>query len=322
MNRFILFAATLLILLATACGKSDTYSIEGEILGLGTQNLRLIYIDDEAVHTAQATALDGKFRFEGNLSTTSVMHLYSSVGAPLATFIVTPGDEIKCRISLDNTADDAIEGSDMTRRLVDFIHTGLTNASIDSYVATHTDDPVSSVLVTSYYDAAASTPAHIDSIISMIAPEARLPQAVIPYSTLLRPGAGRLPAKASLYTADADTFVNISLRGKTPRLLIINTTAERSATVDTLKKYADRLKAKNITVIDYTIAPDTVSWKAALRTDTLPGKFIHTYSPGALADPLMMQLGVTRHPLYIAADTSGLILLSTPDLATALRAIK
>lgn len=321
MNRFIIFAATLIAILTTACGNSDTYIIEGEIVGLGTQNIHIAYLNDDAVHSAQATALDGKFRFEGKIDDTVIMDLYSSAGAPLATFIVTPGEHIKCRLNLDNPADDTVEGSDMTARLFGILAAGITNASIDNYVAANTTDPVSSVLVTSYYDASTTDPAHIDSVISLIHPESRLPRVVTPYSTLIRPFVRRLPATATLYTAEADTFVSTPLRGKTRRLLIINTPAERKATVAALKKQADKFNADNLTIIEYTLAKDTTDWKASLRADTISGRAIHAYSPGGLASPLMMQLGVTAHPLYIVADTAGLILARTPDLSAALSAL-
>ena len=321
MNRFIFFAATLLMLIATSCGKSDTYIIEGEIVDLGTQNLHLVYIDDDAVHTAQATALDGKFKFEGKLTNTVLMDLYSSAGAPLFTFIVTPGDHITCRLNLDNPADDTIKGSDMTARLIEQTAKPLTNDAIDTYVAANTDDPVSSVLVTRFYDAPASDPSHIDSIISMIHPDARIQAAVIPYATLLRPLTRRLPAKATLYTADADTFVTTPLRGKSRRLIIVNTSDERSATARTHHAHARQLNDDNLTIIEYTLASDTAQWKSALRNDTLPGHRTQAYAPGGLADPLMMQLGVSRHPYYILADTAGLILARDNDLTNILRAL-
>ena len=60
--------AGLALLMAFGCGSSDSFSVEGNVAGVGTQNLRVVYraVPSGDLVTLKATAIDNVFSFIGS----------------------------------------------------------------------------------------------------------------------------------------------------------------------------------------------------------------------------------------------------------------
>lgn len=322
MTRLQSIAMTLLMglsLLATVrCTSDDTYSIEASAAGLGNRNLRLVYMGDDAVHTAVATSIDGKFTFSGKLEEPVQMDVYTGDGVLLARLIVSPGEHIRLKLDIKDYGASEVEGSDATGRLIDFLHDSpdgarSLNAYISRYVGQHRDDPVSAVLVTGYYDLDAGTAAEADSLLGLVDARARRVAPVDSYATLLamRPDGLRqhLPATLRLRTSGADSAVNISTRAKGRTLLAIQDIGTRPE-LSRAARDAGTLPP-GTRLIEVSLAQDSLQWAITLRNDTLPGSWTSAYTPAGVMDLALKPLGIHAVPYYIVADSTGLILMRT-----------
>lgn len=315
--------------LLMSCSHDDTYSIDAEARGLGTQNLRLVYIADDAVHTAQTTALDDRFRFEGRLERPVAMDIYNNSGALLARMLVSPGEHVSMKLDINDYGASVIEGSEATGRLIAFLADNRKSADINgaiaAYVGDHRDDPVSALLMTSYYDIDASTPATADSLLQLVDARARSVVGVESYATLLSQAMAdrtrRLPARLRLRTADADSMVGIPTRGHRRMLLAIQDIDSRPELKRQAEAVADRLDARDISMVEVTLASDSLQWRLTLTADTVPGRWTHAYTPAGVMDLSLKPLAVTKLPCYIVADSTGRYIVRTDDPAKAMRAL-
>lgn len=311
--------------MAAACSRDDKYSVEVTGKGLGTQNVTLVYIADDAVHTSRTTALNDAFAFSGKLDAPALMTLYANSGAPLARLIVMPGDKIRLTLDTGDFAASTVEGSEATARLLEVLRGGVSNSAIARYVGEHPDDPVSAILVTEYYDIAAGSATAADSLLSLVGADARSVAAPASYAALLRQAtpvnAKRLPATIKLRTLGADSARVINLRHRRRTLLAIQDIDTRPDLHRALDAAGLRVTANDIRLVEYTIAADSAQWAVTLANDTLPGTWTHAYSPAGIMDLNIKPLGIPTVPYYILADSTGRILLSTSSPVAALRAL-
>ena len=92
--------AGLALLMAFGCGSSDSFSVEGNVAGVGTQNLRVVYraVPSGDLVTLKATAIDNVFSFFGSAAEPTVVEIYASQKSPVAVFMAKNGDEIRLEI--------------------------------------------------------------------------------------------------------------------------------------------------------------------------------------------------------------------------------
>ena len=58
-----------LAVLAVACGDDTEFRIAGEVQGLGTRAINMLYVADGSVRSVSTAAIDGKFDLRGNSRT-------------------------------------------------------------------------------------------------------------------------------------------------------------------------------------------------------------------------------------------------------------
>ena len=171
----------LLAVVATACGDSGRFSVQGTVEGGKSMNLRYVFYNGNAFAQGITAVRDGRFSFEGATMQPAMMELYDNDYRLLGRLYVANGDEIECTIDpsdpymLRAAGNDAIERwTRWQRDNASALNAGRADALVEKYVGEHPADVVSTLLLTSLYDT--STPDGVrraDSLLSLIEADAR-----------------------------------------------------------------------------------------------------------------------------------------------------
>lgn len=322
-------AIVALAVLAAGCS-SGTFRVDGEVRGLGTQTLKAIYWADDALRVIPATAIDGKFSFEGKASEPALMEIVTSNRRVLARVIVESGDAIT--LSLDNANPYAItaKGNDLTERWAEWIRNNAgqlgsadprkANEAIANYVEGHPDDMLSTLLLVTSYDAK-TDPDGAAKLINMIEDKARPSAVAQGWAELVAYAAEDSLAKAKIAPLKVynggDSILTMEWGKKPKTLLAFSTdnTGRRDSVVEALRK----LHKDGRRVIDVSVEPDSAEWRFCIESDS--AKWTQVWAPGGLGAPTIQELRIPRLPWFIVVDSIGQPLYRGPSLTEAKKRI-
>lgn len=298
-----------------ACGDDTQFRVTGEVQGLGTRTINMLYVADGTVHQEGQPAIDGKFDLHGVSGEYTVAELFTAQHVLIARLIVKNGQTIDCKLDLDNPYVIEMKGnkpveqwSRWIRENAGVIEVGnprQVNTLVADYVVGHRDDILSSALMlTTYY--APDNESQADSLFALISPKARPDKLVDDYRLLLSyNNSAHLNAKIrpfSIYSYGDST--EHYAPGKSSYTLFYFACQEhrRDTIVKAIEGIYDDYPRRRLKVLDVSFAPDTLAWKRE-RPDSL--KWTRVWTPAGVASASFDHLNIPRLPYYIASDSTG-----------------
>lgn len=323
-----MIAIVALAVVAGACS-SGTFRVDGEVKGLGTQTLKAIYWADDALRVIPATAIDGKFSFEGKASEPALLEIVTSNRRVLARVIVENGDAIT--LSLDNANPYAItaSGNDLTERLAEWIRNNAgalgsgdprkANEAIAKYVQSHPDDMLSTLLLVTSYNAQVD-PDGAERLIALVGDKAR-PSALaqgwaelVAYAAEDSLAGSKIPVLKVYNGGDSLLTVEWGRKSKTLLAFTTDATGRADSIVEALRK----MHKEGRRVVDVSVEPDSAEWRFCVEADS--AKWTQVWAPGGLSSPTIQGLRIPRLPWFIVVDSLGTPLYRGPSLTQAKKA--
>lgn len=315
----------LLAVVATACGDSGRFSVQGTVEGGKSMNLRYVFYNGNAFAQGITAVRDGRFSFEGATMQPAMMELYDNDYRLLGRLYVANGDEIECTIDpsdpymLRAAGNDAIERwTRWQRDNASALNAGRADALVEKYVGEHPADVVSTLLLTSLYDT--STPDGVrraDSLLSLIEADARPMNITQSFIAQL---------DANLHAADTRVRdFKARVLGKGPDTLRVADAAlsvyafstehslRKDSVVPLLRELHKRNGRRSVRVLDISLDADTTAWRRITRPDS--ADWTQAWLPGGIAARGIDSLAVPSLPYFIVADSTGRQLLRTPSAA-------
>ena len=328
---FFLFAAILV-----SCTKNE-FKLQFELSSGVTGNYNVTYYatDDDGGRTIQAVASvrNGKCELECVTKTPTLLYVTTNKSHFPLVIYAERGKDIKISGDSINPLSWAVGDHKINKELSDWRINNLkvltsydtleVNNAVKKYVEKNRDNPVSLILLQSYYTRFKDEK-EFASLSSLLTGDAKDKEWIrMTGRTDFHSTYQREPAtlKSVILRSNHESGDTVMIDGKNPMFLAFwqtGTTTNKSIT-DSLrtivKDYPDSLRI----VADVCLDIDSVSWKSAIRRDSLIDKIKRLWVPSGLADPVVMDLKVTSIPYFIVFDKSGKQLYRGSELPEAMK---
>lgn len=330
--RYIFFFCLLALL---SCGKNEftlDFQLEKEI----TENYNVTYYatDVKGGVTIQAVASvrDGKCELKG-ITKRPTLVMISNRRALLPLVVVADrGDKIQIKGTdkqpfswnvTGNTLNDEItlwrlENQGLiTTQGIDSI-----NASIEKFVGENPENPVSAILMLSYFRRKDDEKTYND-LMASLRKEARDSQLL---SMLARSDQMfhyySYPAKLHSLVMRSDKEGADTLRAdsKNPVIMMFWQSAEgeKKEILDSLKNLGKEFPDSVRIIADVCLNSDSLAWRTAIRKDSIEN-IKRFWAPLGLADPAIMKMKVNATPYFIVFDKSGEQVYRGKEISEALK---
>lgn len=310
-------AVFLALVLLTSCSDDSQFRIEGHIEGKPTMNLRVCYYADGVYRRVVTAAREGEFEVYASSPNLTVVYVYDYENKLLATLTARNGEDLRVDIDRDNFYATRTGGSPENERVTAFlgaeadsIAAGAINGAIARYVAVNPEDVVSTVLMTTYFDAS-SDPVMADSLLESISPAVR-PESLTGSMAYLNQRLVSAPDTIAPfgYYSGADTMpvFRPSDRGLSLIAVDANNDFRRDSIVPALKALS-RERRRTLGILEISTDPDTIVWRRAIASDS--SRWSQGWAAAGLAESGVDRLGVPAIPYFIVCDSTGARLLQT-----------
>lgn len=319
MKRIIPFLFLLLVL--AACSADDQFRVNGSIEGKPTMNLRAGYYADGKYKTVITAVREGEFEFFGDAGQPSILEITDYDYRPIARLYVRNGQTYEIGLEQGKPYSVKASGNAENERWSAFLRENAEalaarkgNSLIESYIAGHPADVVSTLLLLTEYDAS-GRPFMADSLLASIDPDAR--------PAFLTDGYGFMAQRVSHAVASADVLplryidTRDSLMNFNPAsqpysliALSLRESARRDSVVKTLRSLSRKYTPRRLGILDFSLDADTMVWKRGIRADSASWK--QGWVPGGVAGMTIDALGAPALPYLIVCDSTGRQLLRTP----------
>jgi hypothetical protein len=315
------FAAVLM----AACSSDEQFRVSGTVEGNPTMNMRAGYYADGVYKTVITAVREGKFEFTGIAPQPTVLELMDYDYHPLVRLYVKNGDTYDVRMNVQDIYDVDISGNSECSRWSAFLRNNAeklrkdANNTIAAYIDAHRDDIVSTLLLMTSFDASEAAE-EADSLMSLIAPEARPSSVTEAYMYVL----DRLVSEAAMspvlpmkYIDSKDSLqsFNPSRQGMTLISVSRQSDYRRDSIVPALRRLSKEHNSKKLAIIDFSLDNDTAAWKRAARADSATWK--QGWAAGGLASMPLKALGLPSVPYAVVCDSAGVQLLRTRSVGQA-----
>lgn len=306
-----------LLALLTSCDDSTDFTITGTIEGAGMQTVRIIYYARGAVQENTAQAENGKFVITGESPDPTLVTLSMPGSGTLAMFVVSNGDEIKCKIDMNDPLTAEVKGNRTSKALAEFnrdnaelIRSGdyrTLNGVIADYIRKHPSDMTSTVLLTTRF----YTPGYeltADSLLTAIDPSAR-PAAVIQnFSSMLaaqltKEVRGEVPAMALYSSTDSIKTYGPNRQAYSLISFVGDNRMSRDSIIPRLRALHTSYPIRRLRVMEISMALDSAAWKSSIAGDS--ARWLQAWAPGTVAGTAIRRLSVPRIPFFVVCDSTG-----------------
>lgn len=301
----------LLSLLLSACGGGDTFRVIGEVENLGTQNLRVTYRVDGKLRTGIATAVDGKFNFEGSSRDETILNFFTNQNVPIGAIIIRNGETVEAKFDRDDPYTLSLKGNDSSSALASFLSQNAAtlsssdavgiNALVEKFVSRNSSRLVATYVLTNFYRTEGNE-LRADSILRLISQKVRPSYFVQGWLSMLSVYNDSILANDSIALLTlSDSLTTIPLRSSRPTLFAIISTPGNHLDCDSLTAARFRL-------VEIFVAPDTTLWKSAIRQlpDSAPA-WQHFWLPAGAGAPALRPFSPSTLPFYAVTDSTGAI---------------
>ena len=300
---------------------SDSFYIEGELEGLGTQNVRIVYVARDAVQSLWVPAMESKFNFSGISSEPTVVEVYTRDLTRIAHLVMRNGDEVTLTGKLSEPYSTVAEGDKLNARWAEWVsgHAGdiakgnaeAVHKDVEKMVKNAPDDPLTALLVGYDYIFTEADVAAAQRLLERL-PDSEMNQlaevhigAVGDATALRRQQGGRIPSFALI--TNADTLTSFAAADARASLLYfwLPENVAHKADIRLMKRLKSRYGAAQLQLADIALENDTAVWKRTLRTDSALTLWRHYWALGGSANPELRRLGINSTPTFVAIDNQG-----------------
>ncbi|MBD5234111.1 MAG: hypothetical protein HDS65_08045 [Bacteroidales bacterium] len=313
----------LLSLISAGCSDSEQFRVNGTIEGKPTLNLRANYYSNGAFRSIITACRDGEFEFFASSDNPVILEITDYEYHPMARLLVRNGETYKVEMTQGDRFASKTSGSDINSRW-----SGLVSGNADSlrlspnnfiahYIGSHPDDMLSTILLVTEYNAAAD-PEQADSLLALIAPEARPSSLTDGFNHLLSrlvSESAEAPVKPFAYVAHNDTLKTFPAAGKLNLLSLSTTDNNRDSIVSSLRRLHRNRSRLQLSLTDIILDHDTIEAWRGVRSDSAAWQ--QGWLPGVTANPALDPLGIPSLPYFIVCDSTGTQLMRTSRISEA-----
>ncbi len=327
-------SALLLAVLASGCREKKSFSIEGDIEGFGTGNLRIVYYAGGAARAFSTPVVDGKFNVTAPVDAPTLARIYNSAGAPFGWLVLHPGDEIKFKTQSSDPFLAQIEGSESSARLYAFIKANLQsikghdtaqlNAAAASYISLNPDKEESAVILSDFFNSAAE-PAKATELLALLPDDIREITGIDSMQTIMADAGA---AEEHLRVADfrlfsrGDSLQNIRFADRHSTLICY--LDEKSRMSDSIISLLEKLQsAKDLQIVGIGCEPDTLQWHRSLKqfADSTEKRRLHgvthLWAPSPFNIDSLSEVAPRRIPWFVVADSTSKVIYRGPSATKA-----
>lgn len=326
--KHLLLAATAACALA-ACGDADRFAVEGTLEGGRSTNLRYVYYNGSAFMQGITAVRNGRFSFEGRSPAPAVIELYDNDYRLQGRLYAANGDKISCTIDPASPFLTQASGRKELERWTEWLRRNAgalrigsaTDSLVAAYVGANPSDVVSTLLLTTLYDASTPEGLHrADSLLALIDAEARPMNITGSFVAMIEDNIAAPGARLHDFRARVRDRGNDTVRIAESPLWLVAVSTEHSGRADSvvpLLQAADSMarKHKDLRVLDISLDQDTMAWRRIIRPDS--ARWMQVWVPGGTAARGLDSLGLPSLPYFFVADSTGRQLLRTPSASRA-----
>lgn len=329
MKHIYTLIAAIFALALSSCSKSDHFSIGGTIDGVGMQSVTLTYYADGGLKRVTQAAVDGKFAMKGHSATPTLCLLELSDGTELATMVVSDGDKMKIKASLESPLATEVKGNGTSSKIARWIADNAEKiasgnaADINSAIAEFVGDNKSDLAATALMVTRFQTPGYetmADSLLTLISVDARPAAVVQNFSAVL---ASQLNQRSSvevkpmsMYARNDSTFYFNPSRHSLSFLAFMSPAyAGRDSITPHLRNLEKRYPSRRLEIIEISTAADSALWKQSTAPDS--ATWTQAWAPGSIAANAIQKLAIPRNPYFIVADSVGVQLYRGSSISEA-----
>lgn len=319
---YTLFLALLLI----GCSDNENFRINGTFDSSESSNIIMAYRSNGAYRTDVSAVREGKFEFFGSSDQPGVVELYDYNHRLLARLYARNGETFEIAVDRSQPLKTKVTGNEVSERWSAFLvdnadelekGSQAANDLIAAYVQRHPADIVSTLLLTTLFDASAEAQRG-DSLLSLIDAPARPSALTDDFAFMLRRSATAADSISTIRYADTDNETHI-LDVKDKPLTVIAFGRAGAFRTDSLVPAFDRLSRRKtggaaLLEIDFEPYGSTVTGASADTARWAIGRV-----PGGPASTALESLGIPSEPYFILADSTGRILYRGPHAGVAAR---
>lgn len=312
-------------LLMAACGSADSFEVSGTVAGGSTMNLYTRYYTGAEVRQGVTPADQGKFSFKASTSQPAIVEILDNEDRTLARAYVANGDKITVTVDRANPYRSVVKGTGVNEAWSAFLNAHadtlrlgrpeIANALVEQYSAEHPGEMVPVLLFATLYDASAD-PLRADSVMRSLSADALAQELLLPMSTALsRFADADLSAPVSSIAYRSLDSASVFRPTKAASVLVFCNSSYYGPERDSMV-YAMRQAEKNkrLEVCEIMFAPDSLSWRARTRLDSLGRQ---GWVPAGVYSADIDALAIPRLPYFIVLDSAGGQALRTADFAKA-----
>ncbi len=317
MKKICLFFSLILSVLLFSCGDNSEFRIAGVINGMGTQNIKIIYYANGAVHESRTIVIDGKFSFVGNAQEPTLVEIQSTNGILLGHLMVKNGETVECKLENGNRYKSSFKGNEVSEKWGKFLtensdvflsgNNDKKNDLIAQYILKHKDELFSTILMlTEYY--CPDNEIVADSLMKTISEQAR-PQALVEgYEAMFAHVNSAiahnnvLPMKIYCKEDSLMTY-NPMLSSYSILGFTDDDKSARDSIVPQFKKLSKGKKSRQLKIFDVSLATDTSTWKRITRNDS--ADWVQCWALGSVRAKSIERLSIPRIPYFIVVDSVG-----------------
>ena len=324
----VLLLATIVAWLASSCS-SDSFKIDGNVEGLGTQNVHIVYQGDNGAVDNIMPTHENEIKVKCHSSRLTVVTVMDMRGQIIARFAASNGDHISFTGHIDHLDAIKVSGNDVTDEWMEFREANASlynrqpnpelDAAIEKYVKANPKRVSSTLLL--LYDHGNLMDNDKTSLLSIIDPEARPDYLIASVEWL-----------AKFYsTTTMKVLHTLNLCGSSGDFETLVIDSQPSLLYFWGKKNEDRRNVVNeikalctdkpqVMVADILLDADTLGWSVTSRTVGATWK--HYWVPGGVMDNALKDLRIPTTPYFVATDSTGKIVYRGADLPNAIKTLK
>ena len=306
-----------------ACGNDDVFTVQANIEGLGTQNVRIIYRDGDRQRSMTAMALDGKFSFTGVSKQYTIVDIFTTNRVLLGSLVAKNGDNIELTMKLNEPASFMAKGNKISEDLSNFLSQNKDivnghelkkiNAKIAEYIGKNPNNQTSVFLLLTHFSPVLDK-LLADSLVKSLKEE------LLPSRDFIETFSASLISPAdtlkylkgfSFYDLAGDSITRISFPGKKGLLLALLGDKTPGSPRDSVTSYFNNLEKDHsyeLNVIEITLLPDTTEARRVVKN--FKSKYTRGWVPTGLASPSLENVRPSDIPWFIVSDSTGKVIYS------------
>lgn len=333
MNRKIRHATLLLVLLGfstifTCCG--NHFSVQGQIAGLGNQNIHVIFASTAGVNDFYTMTKNDRFELKGEAGDWTVVAIFDGQNQPLATLVFNKGDNLKIKGDMTQRHNLRVEGNDLNEEWYQFRAEHASqyrdgnpegrDTAIEKYVKGNPSNILSTVLLLFDYSQL-NNKAKIDRMLAKLEPDAKPSALLTSYTALMgkkrKPVTTLLPLVLLESKGDFSTYSPTTSQASL--LYLWNVDTGHSTAIASMKQLAGSFGSR-LQVGDICLEPDSMVWQSIVKRDATTWR--HYWAPEGPLNRQLINLDIRFTPHFVVTDSLGNICYNGNRLHEAEKQVK